>query len=169
MRATAIPAQVTTVEDRIVGNLSVSQLILLSAVVFGGGLLYALLPPMTTITPYKLVLWVVIGVPCALLAIRVKGAIMLAWVATLLQYWIRPRYYLFEKRSLHSREQYLSTPEVIEEETAKTSEHVQKASSLSSEEITSVMKLIENPDAHVAFEARKGGLYVRVTEIKQEG
>ena len=40
MRTTVVPAQVTTVEDKIAGNLGLSQLLLLTLPVFGGSALF---------------------------------------------------------------------------------------------------------------------------------
>ena len=73
MRVTAIPAQVTTVEDRIVGSLNLSQLLLLCTPVFAGGLLYAVLPPMLVISVYKILILAVFAAVCGLLAIGSKA------------------------------------------------------------------------------------------------
>ncbi len=169
MRVTAIPAQITTVEDRIVGSLNLSQLLLLCTPVFTGGLLYAVLPPAMTISVYKLLILAVFIVACGVLAIRIKGMLVLHWAAILVRYWLRPRYYVFDKHSMHGRKQYKTTAaETAEEETAQTPERTRKVSSLSFEDAVNVQELIRNPAANVAFETRKGGLYVRITEVKQE-
>lgn len=168
MRATAVPAQVTTVEDRIAGNLGLSQLILLCTPIFVGGLLFAVLPPAMRITPYKLSLIVVLVIMCGSMAIRIKGKIVLFWLAILLRYRLRPRYYVFDKHSTYGREQYQSTTSAMKEEVTKTPKRTRKVTSLSLEDITKVQELIENPAANLAFETRKGGLYVHITEVKQE-
>jgi hypothetical protein len=168
MRVTAVPAQITTVEDRIVGRLNLEQLLLLCAPVFGGGLLYAVIPPSMDITLYKIAFLILVAPLCGILAIRIKGKLVLFWLVILFRYWIRPRYYVFSKRSIHGREQYGSVPETVEETVDKAPEYTRQESSLSLEARVKVQELITNPAAKVAFETRKGGLYVRVTEVKQE-
>jgi len=168
MRATAIPAQITTVEDRIVGSLNLGQLMLLCAPVFGGGLLYAIMPPIMTISVYKVVLLALLSLVCGILSLRIKERIVLFWMMILLRYWLRPRYYVFDKRSSYSREQYRHLPEVPAETVQHRSERPVRASSLSLEARAKVEELLTNPAAKVAFETRKGGLYVRITEVRQE-
>ena len=77
MKVTIVPAQVTTVEDRIAGNLGLSQLLLLTTPVFSGSLLYVVLPPVFHGAIYKLVLIVALFIICSLMAIRIKGKILL--------------------------------------------------------------------------------------------
>lgn len=168
MRVTVIPAQVTTVEDRIVGSLNLGQLLLLCIPVFGGGLLYAALPPVMTISIYKISLLVMLGSLCGILAIRIKGAIVLFWATILIRYWLRPRYYVFDKHSLHGREQYSAFPEAREEQTTEAPIRTRPTAPLSFPDLVKVQACIEDPAANVAFETRKGGLYVRITEVKQE-
>jgi hypothetical protein len=169
MRATAIPAQVTTVEDHITGNLNLVQLILICTPVFTGGFLFAVFPPAMHLSTYKLPLVVILLIVCGTMAIRIKGKIVLFWIAILLRYWLRPRYYAFDKHSMHGREQYQKMTEVVEAETTEAPKRVNKKPPLSFEDLMRVQELIENPAANLAFETRKGGLYVRITEIKQEG
>jgi hypothetical protein len=168
MRATAIPAQITTVEDHITGNLNLMQLILLCMPVFTGGLLFAVVPPVMHLAPYKLPLIVIVLIVCGTMAVRVKGKIVLFWIAILLRYWLRPRYYVFDKHSTHGREQYQKVPEVVETEKSEAPERIRTQPLLSFEDLMRVQELIENPDANVAFDTRKGGLHVRITEIRQE-
>ena len=170
MRVTAVPAQVTTVEDRIAGKLGMSQIVLLFIPIIGGSLLYAGLPPVMHSSPYKLVLLTLLLCICGLLAIRIKGKIVLFWIAILLRYQLRPRYYVFDKRSLHGRKLYKdSVGKVVEEETPEIEERVRNVPALSLEDMIRVNDVISNPAANFAFEIRKGGLYVRITEVEQEG
>jgi hypothetical protein len=104
MRSTVIPAQITTVEDKIAGNLGVSQLLLLAAPIFGGSALFVVFPPFFGYAVYKIVLIVCLTVICNMLAIRIKGTIVLRWVMILAGYMLRPRYYVFDKNSDYLRE-----------------------------------------------------------------
>ncbi len=103
MRTTIVPAQITTVEDRIAGRLGMSQLLLIISPIFGGSAVFVVLPPFFNYATYKVVLIVCVASLSALLAIRIKGKILLFWAITLLRYNTRPKYYLFNKNSTHTR------------------------------------------------------------------
>lgn len=119
MRATVIPAQVTTVEDRVAGNISLSQLALLALPIFGGSLLYAILPPSLDFAWYKIIALAGLVAISFTLAIRIKGKILLFWLVILMRYHLRPKLYLFSKNSSCYRTDYpvvkptKATPEVV--------------------------------------------------------
>src|SRR5947209_20569411 len=98
MKVTVVPAQVTTVEDRIVGSLGLSQILLLATPVFGGTMLYAILPPNFHSAIYKLIVIALLFATCGLMAIRIRGKILLLWLIVMLRYNLRPRYFVFNKR-----------------------------------------------------------------------
>lgn len=169
MRSTAVPAQVTTVEDRIAGNLGMSQLVLLFIPIIFGSLLYAGLPPAMHSATYKIVILTLLLCVCCTLAVRIKGKIVLFWAVVLLRYWLRPRYYVFDKRSIHGRDQRRDTSEVfVHEEEVSGVGQTLPISSLSLADVVKVTELIEHPAANVAYEFKKGGLHVRLTEVKPE-
>jgi hypothetical protein len=168
MKVTVVPAQVTTVEDRIAGNLGLNQLMLLVAPVFGSSALYVILPPIFHYAVYKLVVIAFLFSVCALLAIRIKGKILLFWLVTLLRYSLRPRFYVFNKQTLHVREEYQAKRVEPEAETTTQPERIRRALSLSTAEIVKVQNFMENPAANLHFETKKGNLYVRITEVKPE-
>lgn len=170
MKVTVVPAQVTTVEDRIAGNLGFSQLMLLAMPVFVGSALFVILPPLYKGALYKLVLIGALFVVCSLLAIRIKGKLVLFWIMTFAVYNLRPRHYVFNKRSLAGREAY-TAPAVTETQLEPTVAKERTASNLalSPTDLIALNNLMEHPDANMSFETRKGGLYVRITEVNQEG
>ena len=45
MKTAIVPAQVTTVEDKVAGNLNLTQLLLIASPVFVRGVIYAVFPP----------------------------------------------------------------------------------------------------------------------------
>ena len=170
MKVTVVPAQITTIEDRVAGNLSFSQLLLLAAPVFGGSALYIILPPTMHSAPYKLTVIAVLLFLCGLLAIRIKGKILLLWFIVLIRYNLRPRYYIFDKNDLAAREQYTttSTNEEAKEDHIKQPKP-SRLPALSVAATARIQALMENPAAHLTFETkRKGGLYVRITEVKEQ-
>ncbi len=170
MKVTVVPAQVTTIEDRIIGSLGLSQILLLAMPVFGGSLLYAILPPNFHGAAYKVVIIVLLFTICGLTAIRIKGKILLLWLVVMLRYTIRPRYYVFNKRSLHGRQQYDHAVAVDEtSDTQPVKQPVRQKLPLTTADLARLYGLLENPAANIRFEIKKGGLYVRATEVKPEG
>jgi hypothetical protein len=169
MRTTIVPSQITTVEDRVAGRLGLSQLLLLISPIFGGSIIFVVLPPFFNYAPYKVVLIVCAASLSALLAIRIKGKILLFWIITLFRYNTRPRYYLFNKNSAHTREVVLHND--IDDEPAgeATMQAVTPARkiNLTTAERVQIEDLIANPDANVHFTAnKKGELSVHLTEVQ---
>lgn len=171
MRTTIVPAQITTVEDRIAGRLGLSQLLLLIMPIFGGSAIFVIFPPFFAYAVYKVVLITCVAVLCALLAIRIKGKILLFWALTLLRYNARPRYYLFNKNSAHTREIVLAADiedEPAEETVAQIAAPSRKTS-LTTAERVQIEDLLANPAANVHITTnKKGELRVHLTEVQQE-
>lgn len=103
MRTTIIPAQITTVEDKIAGSLNLTQIILLMAPVLWGTLVYIVFAPAMKIAPYKIGLVFSVTLIFLLLALRIKEKIVVDWIGVLLRYKTRPKYYLFTKNDLTER------------------------------------------------------------------
>lgn len=170
MKVTIVPAQITTIEDRIVGNLGMSQLVLLVLPVVLGGGLFIILPPTMHAAPYKIAAIVMLAALCAVMAIRIRGRIVLLWLVTVLRYNLRPRYYVFDKRSQNGREQYLHVPEHKPEEEKDTSVRKKlKQLKLTTAEIVQIERLLADPTANVFYSTdKKGKLYAHITEVKPE-
>jgi len=170
MKQTVVPAQVTTVEDRIVGNLGITQMVLLALPVLAAGLVFTVLPPALHIAIYKLAFLIPFAVLCATLAIRVKGKLILFWIIVRVRFNLRPQYYVFNKNSLANREQYsaIKATELAEDQTEKVALHRQR-STLTTAETIRTFAAMDDPAAKLAFTTdKKGKLYVRITEVKQE-
>lgn len=169
MKITVVPAQVTTVEDRIIGNLGFSQMLLMIIPVFVSAALFALLPPFMGSAVYKYVIMGSLAFVCCILAIRIKGKILAFWLVTILRYNVRPKYYLFNKNTAALRQEYAP---VIETQTDSKTNEVKKERTtrprLNTPETAKVLATIENPAARFRFETtKKGGLNVRLTEIEK--
>lgn len=169
MKVTVVPAQVTTVEDRIIGNLGFSQMMLLIVPVFVGTALFATLPPAMGSSLYKYMIMGILALVCCLLAIRIKGKILALWLITILRYNLRPKFYLFNKNTAALREQY-DSKRVASAETTSTTK-VKKTISVPKLELREAVKVyatIDNPASKLRFETtKKGGLHVRLTEIEE--
>ncbi|HUV42989.1 MAG TPA: hypothetical protein VMY36_03780 [Patescibacteria group bacterium] len=105
MKTTPIPAQVTTVEDKIAANLSLTQLILLLAPLFISVFVFAVLPERMYFNPYKIILIALSLVIFLTLAIRVKERIVLNWLILLVAYYLRPHLFVFDKNDDYLREE----------------------------------------------------------------
>lgn len=97
MKTQVIPAQITTVEDKIVGSLSFTQLLLLMVPVGLAGVIYILLPPMMSIAWYKLVLLICLSLPFVILSLRIKGVLVVEWLQLVGSYLTRPKVYVADK------------------------------------------------------------------------
>ena len=170
MKTTVVPAQITTIEDRIAGRLGLSQLLLLVAPVFLDSALYIVAPPFFHSATYKLVLMVTVLFICGLMAIRIKGKIILLWLVVSLKYKLRPRYYIYNKNTLLGREQSSSKVTAEPEtETETISQPQRELLPLTIAEVTRVQSLMENPDANLSFvTTKKGGLRVHFTEVEEQ-
>lgn len=169
MRSTIVPAQVTTVEDRIVGNLGVSQVLLLVSPLFLLFTFRLLLPPFGHLTSLKVTIWIAISSLLALSALRIRGTIVLFHATSIVRYMQRPTYYLFDKHSSAGRTQYTGPEALIEDARPVVSETVQRTLLLNTAEVANLERLLANPAANVSFDFTKGGLRVHLTEIKEEG
>ena len=103
MKTNPIPAQVTTVEDKIAANLSLAQLILLLAPLFISVFLFAVLPERMYFNLYKIVLMALSLIIFSVLAIRVKERIVLTWLILLVAYYLRPHLFVFDKNDDYLR------------------------------------------------------------------
>lgn len=169
MKSTVVPAQVTTVEDRIMGSLGFSQLMLLIIPVFIGAGLFALLPPFMEAEAYKYALIGIVASVCCLLAIRIRGKIVALWLVMILRYNLRPKFYLFNKNTAAFREQYETKTAVPEEQMPRARlEHSSSVRRLEFPQTARVLAAIDNPASKLRFESTKrGGLHVRLTEIEE--
>lgn len=168
MKYAIVPAQIMTVEDRITGNLSLPQMVLLFVPVFAAILAYVGLPPAYEYAPYKVVLVLITALICGLSAIRLKGRILIAWAAVFLTYNLRPRYHIYDKNDLYLRDssqKQMAWKAQVEE--VQQEERPRPATpQLSVADLMQLESILTNPKANVRFTNEKGRLRVRATEIK---
>jgi hypothetical protein len=169
MRSAIVPAQITTVEDKVMGNLNLSQLMLLSSPIFIGSLIYFAFPPNLGGAVYKTVLIVVATLMLWTLAIRFKGRILLLWAITIGRYNLRPRNFVNDKNDLYLRQPQSAddletTDEAVADDAEKASLPVP---ALSFADAVFLEQIIANPKANLHFKAdRKGALRVHINEDK---
>lgn len=165
MKTRVIPAQITTVEDKIAGNLSLTQILLLMTPVFWMMVVYALLVPQMQFSWYKLPLFLIVLFACLILSLRIKGRVMLHWLVTLLRYNLRPKYYLFDKNESYMRTLYLPAFErnrrkLFSKSPAKQEKKATNPN-ISFGDLIRLENLITNPKYSLSVKlGRKGGLNV---------
>jgi hypothetical protein len=103
MRTTVIPAQITTIEDKIAGNLNLTQILILMVPLFWTTIVYALFAPSMHLALYKFPLVLIVTFVCIFLSFRVKGKVVIEWLAILSKFNLRPRFYVFDKNDDYLR------------------------------------------------------------------
>lgn len=169
MKRSVVPAQITTVEDRIFGGLAPHQLVLMLAPLCFGFLMYAVMPPNFHLTPYKICVAVVLEIIGATLSIRIKDKIVLLWLITVLRYNLRPRYYLYNKNDTFLRPAIVDEAEIeaATEEKAPIAVSAPKMPSLALGDAIRVQEIMADPRANLRYITRKDGkLSVVIQEIK---
>lgn len=167
MKTTIVPAQVTSVEDRIAGNLSFKQLLLMITPVFLSTMLFLLLPPFAAYTTSKLVICIVIAVVCLAMALRIKGRLVVDWIVILSRYNLRPQFYVFNKNTMSNRQHENQRKQQVEKKEVKTITQTFHQFEFNAADEISVAERINNPAANLHFTfTKKGGLRVHIKEIK---
>jgi hypothetical protein len=167
MRSQVIPAQITTVEDKIAGNFSITQIMLLLLPVLIASFIYAFLPPSMNFVIYKLVLAGIFAVLSITLAIRIKGRIIASWLVVLLRYNSRPKYYVYNKNSVTYREVIKPDIQAVVAEQKQSEKVSQKQ--INTPDIKDVLKLrhlLDTTDFNLTYRSgKKGGLNVAFEKI----
>jgi len=160
MRSTVIPAQITTVEDKIAGNFNLSQILLMMAPVLMATLLYTIIPTTMSFGRGKIITTIIFSIVFLTLAIRVKTKIIGEWLIVWLRFKLRPQVYVFDKNDNYLR------PGVVKEKAKKevrikVAEKVKVKETVSDEDKVRWQNIIEGRNKSLSFEFnQKGGLHV---------
>ena len=103
MKTSVVPAQITTVEDKIAGNLTFSQIVLLIIPLILGTIVYVLTPPSSKVTIIKLIVICILFASFGILAVRFRGRTVADWLIILLRFGLRSHLYVFTKNDLETR------------------------------------------------------------------
>lgn len=172
MRTTVIPAQITTVEDKIAGNLNLTQILILMVPIFWTTIVYTLFAPTLRLALYKLPLILIVLFACLILSLRIKGKVVLNWLIILLTYNLRPKYYLLSKNDSYLRTLDLPVFEkkplrLLKRRTTRN-EAKQSVPKFSLREFIKFESFIGNPKYTVSYKSgRKGGINVAFEQIKE--
>lgn len=168
MRVSVVPAQVTTVEDRIIGCLGFMQiLILVSAILCGAGV-FVVLPPMMGEAWYKYGIIAAVLTVGSILSIRVRGVILAHWVSIIVRYNQRPMYYVADKNTTAYRQRNKD-----KDDQAHISVHASPRTvsrhqpvHLDASARAKARAVIDDPAAHIRIATdTKGGVHVRITQV----
>lgn len=175
MRATTIPAQITTVEDKIAGNLNITQVTLLGVPIIFTAIAYTAFPPVFHFAWYKFPLILLVVIISVVLSLRIRGKVVINWLFVVMKYNLRPRYFVFNKNDEYLREMCLPVAEVKPKKSflpafLKREKKMQNGIPAKSFDIKDLMRLkdfINNPDYTFAFKVNaKGGINVALEQIK---
>ena len=170
MRTTIIPAQITTVEDKITANLNLTQILILMVPVFVTAILFALIPPTMKVVWYKVILMLIFTFTCLILALRVKGRVLFNWLLILGQYKLRPKIFIFDKNDNYLREM---EAEVIKKKVKAKEINIVKAVSKKEQELVEAeaikfLHFLKDKKNSLSFKlSDKGGLNVAFEQIKK--
>jgi len=161
MKSTVVPAQITTVEDKIAGSLNFIQIILLVFSLIIGTAFYGLISPKLHLSTPKIILMIAQFTIFGSLALRYKGRILADWLVIYLRFKARPRIYIFTKNDLLSREQLVDT-KIAQEKKAPTTltskKKIEKSKSTDS-------PVFISPGSIISIKpSKKGGLDVEYQE-----
>lgn len=104
MKTTIVPAQITTVEDKIVGNLTFPQILFLVIPLITTCIIYLIVNPVLHLTIPKLIIIIFQFIIFPPLAIRFKGKTLASHLRTIAIYRRRPRIYIFTKNDIAGRD-----------------------------------------------------------------
>ncbi len=165
MKTAIVPAQITTVEDKIAGNLNLSQLILLAIPAFIAAAVYIVFPPTLKFVAYKLALVALVSVALASLAIRIRGKLVLHWLVAMARFNLRPRYYVFNKNDVHLRAEPVPLQLVTQQPTSANQAVKKIVHDISTADKIIIESLLAGGSASMHFKSdKRGGLRVVITE-----
>ena len=166
MRTSIIPAQITTVEDKIAGNLNMTQIVILMTPVFLGTAIYCFFPPFMHFAIYKVLIAAFVLIVCLLLSLRIKGKVVANWLAVLFTYNQRARYYIFNKNDYYLRDLYLPITKKVYQK-AVLQKEVKTTSTVVAKDLAKLKRYIKNPKYALSLKPnKKGGIHVALNEIE---
>lgn len=169
MKTTVVPAQITTVEDKIAGSLTMPQIVLLVISLIAGSAIYAVVSPKMHLGSIKTALILIQFMFFGGLAIRINGKILGEWLVIYLRFRSRPKQYVFTKNDLISRD--IPTGQEYLHQNQETSEKTIGAKKTSKPltlmEELDLKKVFENDSFSISFKpSKKGGLNVSLKQKK---
>lgn len=172
MKTQVIPAQITTVEDKIAGNLNLTQLLILISPMLVIAFVFILLPPAMKVTGYKGIIFAVSVVLAVTLSLRIKGKVVINWLGILLLYNLRPKYYLYNKNETYLRKMDLLKRKRIKTQKADKAlskkKHKNPVIRSGIKDLVNFEDLISRSKVDLRYRSgKKGGVNVAFDQIKR--
>jgi len=168
MRTTVVPAQITTVEDKIAGSITLPQLILLVIPLITSTAVYASIGPRLHFTVIKTSLILLQFMVFDILAIRFRGKILGDWLVIYLRFAARPRLYIFTKNDTVGRDIAITKPEKDTKEVPTAVEEKFISAELSLSQRMKLDRIFAEEKLSVRFRiAGKGGLDVSLKPVEE--
>jgi hypothetical protein len=169
MKTAVVPAQITTLEDKVAGGLGLTQLILLVIPVFLSGVVYGILSPAFSLSPAKIILIILLFVTIGSLAIKIKGVLLMNWLLILGRYMARPGFYVYDKNSSAARSNDSLSKQKHPEIVPSSTEPRQKilTPALPPHEQFAIETLMSHPASNLHFKTdKKGNLHVAISKAE---
>jgi hypothetical protein len=164
MKTTTVPAQVTTVEDRITSNLTLLQIVLLMLPVFIDFIIYASLPKSFKLSILKVSLAVLVTSLLWTMSIRYKDKVIFRWLLLIGRYSFRPRFYVHIKTPVAD---WTQAHRLTEPALNINIKKLQAVSNFSNSDELKANEIMSSKNLKVVFVAgRKARLNIHAAEIK---
>jgi hypothetical protein len=128
--------------------------------------IYLAFPPFLKISIIKVVISTLIFLSFGILAIRIKGKIVVVWLSLVMSYRNRPRYYVFNKNDIVNREIVKEKVEVEVQEAKAEDTQSEPLLNLAIHDLARLEAAIADPLSNLNFKNKKGILSVHITEIQ---
>lgn len=114
MKISIVPAEMTSIRDRIIGNLNMSQVILLALPLVVVIVIYIFAPPFSKLSFLKIVIGTLLMLINGILSINIEGKLILEHLRILISFFNRPRIYLNTIKGLDKESEIIEISEVPE-------------------------------------------------------
>ena len=94
MRVSIVPAEMTSIQDKIIGDLNMNQVILLSTPLIFTILVYLFIPPFSKLSLLKITVCSISIISLGILSIKIDEKILLDHLKIFISFFNRPRIYL---------------------------------------------------------------------------
>jgi hypothetical protein len=167
MKRSIVPAQITTVEDRVLGSLTPYQAALISLPLVFGVVFYATLPPHFHLKLYKIGLIAAMELIGAILSIRKNDQMLIFWLITRIRYNVRPRYYIYNKNDTHLRNIPIFAPVRADKTTPKVVTALSDIREIAVRDAVRLEEIMADERVNLRFKTgRNGRLNVVANEVK---
>jgi hypothetical protein len=165
MKTTIVPAQITTVEDKIAGHFTLRQLLILVFAIFLDFIIFAVVPRQLKINAFKLLIIIFTTTLCTGLAYKHNDRIIASWTLLIFKYYKRPRIFIYNKNEQYLRQDFVLKAKEPVNKNRKINKIKEKTPvNASSDEIYKLNTLISEHSINIGIKnKKKSGVKLYVT------